>query len=97
MRLARWCAGQPSCIRARVSAQGGDFFDALPAADIYVLSWILHDWDDAASARILSGIAAATAPATHLVIIEMITPPGDEPTKLVSDAVAQVVLTDGRV
>lgn len=64
---------------ARVSAQGGNFFDALPAADVYVLSSILHDWDDAHDARILAGIAAAAAPGAHLVIIELVIPPGDEP------------------
>jgi hypothetical protein len=66
-------------LATRVRAQGGDFFDALPAADVYVLSSILHDWDDAADARILAGIAAAAAPGAHLVIIEMVIPPGDEP------------------
>ena len=25
---------------------GGDFFEALPAADLYLLKCVLHDWDD---------------------------------------------------
>ncbi|MGH3857971.1 MAG: methyltransferase [Pseudonocardiaceae bacterium] len=64
---------------ARVTAQGGDFFDAVPAADVYVLSWILHDWDDIARTRILAGIAAAATSGARLVVIEMVIPAGDAP------------------
>ena len=30
----------------RTQVIGGDFFEALPAADLYLLKFILYDWDD---------------------------------------------------
>lgn len=62
----------------RVDVVPGDFFTAVPAADIYLLSYILHDWDDEHCRRILSSITAAASGA-RLVIIEGVVPPGDEP------------------
>ena len=48
----------------RVELVEGDLFGALSApADVYVLKNILHDWDDATSARILDGVAGTMAPA----------------------------------
>ncbi|KAJ1552502.1 hypothetical protein HK405_011106 [Cladochytrium tenue] len=46
---------------AEVTLIEGDFFAELPrpAAQLYVLSRILHDWDDAACGRILARVAAA--------------------------------------
>jgi hypothetical protein len=37
-----------------------DFFERIAArADLYLLKWVLHDWDDAACIRILGNVAAA--------------------------------------
>ncbi|MFI8075925.1 methyltransferase [Streptomyces sp. NPDC086033] len=63
----------------RVEVFGGDFFDAVPAADVYVLSYILHDWDDASSRKILGSIARAASPGARLVVIEAVLPEGDAP------------------
>ncbi|MFF0146324.1 O-methyltransferase [Amycolatopsis sulphurea] len=62
--------------RARVTA--GSFFDPLPAgADAYLLSDILHDWDDEHAHRILARCAeAATATATATGRILIIEPVG---------------------
>jgi hypothetical protein len=46
--------------RHRVTAQAGDAFQALPAdCDTYLLVNVLHDWDDAATATLLSRAAEA--------------------------------------
>lgn len=63
----------------RVEVVGGDFFVQVPAADVYVLSTILHDWDDAAATRILHAIKTAATPGARLLVVETIVPPGDEP------------------
>src|SRR5438477_124386 len=57
----------------------GSFFESVPAGDVYVLSTILHDWDDESAAAILSTIHAAAQPETRLVLLETVLPPGDEP------------------
>ena len=49
----------------------GSFFDALPVgADAYLLSDILHDWDDDRARRILAGCRRAAAPHATVVVIE---------------------------
>ncbi|MGH3166385.1 MAG: methyltransferase [Trebonia sp.] len=63
----------------RVAAVGGDFFESVPKADIYIVSWILHDWDDESCRRILRSIARTASPGARLVAIEIVVPPGDGP------------------
>lgn len=63
----------------RVEIVPGDFFVKVPTADVYVLSTVLHDWDDELSARILGSVARAAAPGARLVLAEMVVPDGDEP------------------
>ncbi len=59
----------------RLALVGGDFFvDALPAADLYLLMDLLHDWDDADAARILGAVRRAAAPGARLLIIETLVP-----------------------
>jgi O-methyltransferase domain len=57
----------------------GSFFESVPAGDTYVLSGILHDWDDEAAAKILSSIRVAARPQARLFVIESVIPPGNEP------------------
>jgi O-methyltransferase domain/Dimerisation domain len=57
----------------------GSFFDSVPAGDAYVLSTILHDWDDESAAAILRTIRAAARPATPLFLIETVLQPGNDP------------------
>jgi hypothetical protein len=63
----------------RVDVVAGDFFERVPAADAYLLSMILHDWDDEACAVLLGRIAEAARPGARLVSLEMVIPPGDAP------------------
>jgi O-methyltransferase domain/Dimerisation domain len=69
----------------RATVVGGDFFDHVPTADVYVMSIVLHDWDNASAVRILRNIAKAAAPGAHLVLLEMVMPEGDGPhfTKMI--------------
>ena len=55
----------------RAAAVPGSFFDPLPAgADAYLLSDIVHDWDDAHARTILNGCATAAGPDGTVVVIE---------------------------
>jgi len=55
----------------RGSAVPGSFFNPLPVgADAYVLSDILHDWDDDHARKILAGCRRAAAPDAAVVVIE---------------------------
>ena len=71
--------------RATIAAAGlndrcewiaGDFFvdAAIPAGDVHLLSWILHDWNDHKAGQLLRNCRlAGTAPAT-LLIVEALLP-----------------------
>jgi len=63
----------------RCSFVAGSFFDAVPPADAYVLSQILHDWSDEDATRILQTIRAAAPPHARLLIAESVISPGNEP------------------
>jgi hypothetical protein len=55
----------------RATAIAGSFFDPLPAgADAYLLSDILHDWDDEHCRKILAQVRTAAAPNGTVVLVE---------------------------
>ena len=51
---------------------GGDFFEAVPAADLYLLKFILHDWEDEECIKILSRCREAMLPGGRLAVIELV-------------------------
>jgi hypothetical protein len=54
---------------------GGDFFQSVPeGADCYVLSRVIHDWDDADSVRILTRVREAMGPDSRLLLVEALLP-----------------------
>ena len=64
----------------RCRFQGGDFFTDVPSgADVYILSSILHDWDDAAASTILATLRRAMTPLARLVLLERVVEPGNQP------------------
>jgi hypothetical protein len=63
----------------RVEFVAGSFFDRVPEGDVYVLSTILHDWDDEHAAKILRVITVAARPEARLLIIDGVIEPGNEP------------------
>ena len=90
-------------VSERCDVIAGDFFESVPAGgDVYLLSWILHDWDDAKATRILQSCRAAQESAT-LAIVEVVLPPRAEPGSaegLIADPytldLQMLLLTGGR-
>ncbi|MBV8821706.1 MAG: hypothetical protein JO123_02820 [Ktedonobacteraceae bacterium] len=65
----------------RCEVVGGDFFQAVPSGgDIYLLSWIIHDWDDERSVTILKNCYQAMASGARLLLIERVVPHDNEPS-----------------
>src|SRR5262249_55470540 len=65
-------------VRDRVTIVGGDFFVEVPRADAYLMSHIIHDWDDERSIAILRSIRRAAEPGARVLIAEAVIPPGNE-------------------
>lgn len=63
-------AARKDGLQERLSAVGGDFFESVPPSDLYVLKYILHDWDDESCTRILRNCRAALHEGGRLVIID---------------------------
>jgi hypothetical protein len=62
----------------RIEFAAGSFFERVPAGDAYVLSGILHDWDDERAARILRTIRAAASSEARLLVTESVIAPGND-------------------
>jgi hypothetical protein len=57
----------------RCTIVGGDFFESVPAAaDLYLLKWIIHDWEDDDAVKILANCARAMDPAGRVVLAEVV-------------------------
>lgn len=56
----------------RTAVVGGDFFESIPPADLYLLKFVLHDWDDERAIKILQRCRAAMVPGGRVAIIEMV-------------------------
>jgi hypothetical protein len=63
----------------RVTFVAGSFFESAPAGDVYVLSKILHDWDDERAAAILRTIRAAAPPDARLLVLDSVIQAGNDP------------------
>ena len=65
----------------RARGEAADFFVAVPTGgDVYVLSNVLHDWDDAEAVAILRCVRAAMSPEAHLLVVEnVLDAPGRTP------------------
>jgi SAM-dependent methyltransferase len=59
--------------RKGVAFEGGDFLERVPeGADAYIMKFILHDWDDARSERILRNCAAGLRPGGKILVVEQV-------------------------
>jgi hypothetical protein len=68
-------------LTARTDVIAGDFFQSLPAGPgAYILKHVIHDWDDDRSKAILETCRRAMEPSGTLLVIEMVIPPGNEPS-----------------
>jgi hypothetical protein len=67
-------------VSGRVTLEAGDFFQAVPAGgDAYLLSHIIHDWDEGRCVTLLDNCRRAMGPRGRLLIVEMVLPSGDVP------------------
>ncbi len=80
-------------VQARVTIEPGDFFERVPAGgDAYLLSHIIHDWNEDQCLTILGHCRNAITPDGRLLIVETVLPTGDTPHQgKVQDMVMLVV------
>jgi 2,7-dihydroxy-5-methyl-1-naphthoate 7-O-methyltransferase len=83
-------------LEGRCEVAGQSFFDPLPVgADAYLLSRVIHDWDDAAATAILRRCAEAAGRAGRVLVIESHASDGD-PASFAEMNLRMLVLAGGR-
>jgi hypothetical protein len=81
----------------RCEVVAGDFFETVPGGgDVYILSWIIHDWDDDRGIAILKNCRRAMADDARLLVIEQVIPPGNQPSLSKFYDLHMLVLSGGR-
>ncbi len=81
----------------RCQAVVSDFFYEIPSgSDAYLMSNILHDWTDDQCGRILNNCHQAMSPSSRLLIVEMVVPPGNQPSMAKLLDLEMMVTTGGR-
>jgi hypothetical protein len=67
-------------VETRVTIEEGDFFKRVPSGgDAYLLSHIIHDWNEDQCLTILGHCRSVMKPDGRLLIVETVLPPGDTP------------------
>ena len=67
-------------VEQRVTIEPGDFFETVPAGgDAYLLSHIIHDWNEDQCLTILGHCRKVIKPDGRLLIVETVLPTGDTP------------------
>lgn len=81
----------------RLALHAGDFFtDPLPAADLYILMEVIHDWDDAQAAAILAAVRRAAPDGATVLVIEAVAD-GSDPDPVVHTLdLIMLAVTGGR-
>jgi hypothetical protein len=66
-------------LQDRCEVIGGDFFDSVPrGGDVYLLSWILHNWRDVDCVRILKSCRASMGASGRLLTIDHVIQAGND-------------------
>jgi hypothetical protein len=65
----------PAGVADRCRVVGGSFFDSVPSGgDAYILSVVIHDWDDEPATAILATCRRAMTDSSRLLLIERVLP-----------------------
>ncbi len=80
----------------RCEVVSGDFFDSVPdGADAYLLSAIIHDWDDDQAVQILRTCRAAMTDSACMLLAEIVLPEGPAPSMGKLADLEMLVMTAG--
>ncbi len=84
-------------VEDRVTIEPGDFFETVPAGgDVYLLSHIIHDWNEEQCLTILGHCRKVIKPNGRLLIVETVLPPGDTPHQGKVQDMVMLVLPGGQ-
>ena len=62
-------------VASRLEYVGGDMFESVPPADVYIMKHIIHDWDDARCIQILENCHRSMTGEGRVICVDSILPP----------------------
>ena len=81
----------------RCETVGGDFFKAVPpGGDLYMMKWIIHDWNDDQAITILRNCRNQMKPGGKLIIFDSVVPETNEPDFSKFFDLNMLVMTGGK-
>jgi hypothetical protein len=83
-------------VASRWSFASGNFFEAVPAADAYLLKSILHDWPDEECVTILRACRKSLAPDGVVLVVENLLGQPDHAAEAAFSDLNMLVLPGGR-
>ena len=84
-------------IADRCAAIAGNFFQSVPAGgDVYMMKWIIHDWDDEKATKILKNIRSQIPQTGRVIIVDCVVPEGDDPDFSKFFDLNMMVMTGGK-
>ena len=82
---------------ARRSLVPGNFLESVPpGADVYLMSGVVHDWDDERALRILRNCRVGMAPQGAVLLVESVIPEHGQPSRAAMFDVNMMVVLTGR-
>lgn len=82
----------------RCEFAGGDVLQSLPpGGEVYILKNLVHDYDDERAIKLLKNCHEAIAENGKLLVVEMIVPPGNEPSLAKIVDVEALIMTAGAI
>jgi hypothetical protein len=77
--VASVTALRAAAIANRCEIVGGNFFESVPeGADGYILSFVVHDWNDADAMKILRNCRRAIRPDGKMLLLERVLKPANQ-------------------
>ncbi|MEV4350015.1 methyltransferase [Actinoplanes sp. NPDC049596] len=89
-------AAEKAGVTERFTAVGGDFFETVPAADYYLLKWILHDWPDEQCVQILRNCREAARPGARVLVVEALIGAAEGPDPIALLDMNMLSVSDGQ-
>lgn len=62
-------------IASRLEYLGGDMFESVPAANVYVMKHIIHDWEDEKCVRLLKNCCESMEGEGRVICVDAVVPP----------------------
>jgi SAM-dependent methyltransferase len=78
-------SGPLEALEGRASILSGDMFESVPAGfDAYMMKYIIHDWNDEYSRKLLANCRKGVNPGGKLLVVDQVVPPGNQfaPSKI---------------